>query len=149
MDDSRSAKAAGVSGTPFQTVALVLQGGGALGSYQAGVYEAMAASQVLPNWVSGISIGAINSALIVGNPPETRLARMREFWETVSTPPLGPFGIPYNPSFQSIDNATHRAINEMRAFGIAMLGAPASSRRAFPIRNSFRPPIWSGSATTT
>ena len=124
MDDSRSAKAAGVSGTPFQTVALVLQGGGALGAYQAGVYEAMAASQVLPNWVSGISIGAINSALIVGNPPETRLARMREFWETVSTPPLGPFGIPYNPSFQSIDNATHRAINEMRAFGIAMLGAP-------------------------
>lgn len=53
---------------PFERVALLLQGGGALGAYQAGVYEALAEADIHPNWVAGISIGAINSALIVGNP---------------------------------------------------------------------------------
>jgi predicted acylesterase/phospholipase RssA len=55
-------------------VGLVLQGGGALGSYQAGVYEALAPSEYLPDWVAGISIGAINAAIIAGNPLENRLA---------------------------------------------------------------------------
>ena len=67
-------------------VALVLQGGGALGSYQAGVYEALAGSDYLPDWVAGISIGAINAALIAGNPPERRVERLRQFWEGVTTP---------------------------------------------------------------
>lgn len=61
---------------------LVLQGGGALGAYQAGAYEALAGRPV--QWVAGISIGAINAALIAGNPPERRLARLRAFWERVS-----------------------------------------------------------------
>jgi NTE family protein len=61
-------------------VGLVLQGGGALGSYQAGVYEALAASEYLPDWVAGISIGAINAAIIAGNPPEQRVERLRQFW---------------------------------------------------------------------
>jgi NTE family protein len=65
-------------------VALVLQGGGALGSYQAGVYEALAGSEYPPDWVAGISIGAINAALIAGNAPKDRVAKLREFWEGVT-----------------------------------------------------------------
>jgi NTE family protein len=67
-------------------IALVLQGGGALGSYQAGVYEAMAEHGYQPDWVAGISIGSINSAIIAGNAPEDRVARLREFWDQVSSP---------------------------------------------------------------
>src|SRR5215218_7581251 len=75
----------------FERIALLLQGGGALGSYQAGVYQALAEANLHPHWVAGISIGAINSALIAGNPPERRVERLRKFWETVTEPP---FGIP-------------------------------------------------------
>lgn len=67
-------------------VGLVLQGGGALGSYQAGVYEALAASEYSPDWVAGISIGAINAAIIAGNAPENRVAQLRSFWEGVTAP---------------------------------------------------------------
>jgi NTE family protein len=67
-------------------VGLVLQGGGALGSYQAGVYEALATSEYLPDWVAGISIGAINAALIAGNAPEQRVARLRAFWDEITAP---------------------------------------------------------------
>src|SRR5215467_16245060 len=54
---------------PFERIALLLQGGGALGSYQAGVYQALAEANLHPDWIAGISIGAVNSALIAGNPP--------------------------------------------------------------------------------
>lgn len=75
-------------------VALVLQGGGALGSYQAGVYEALASSEYLPDWVAGISIGAVNAAIIVGNAPENRIARLRSFWEEITAPTaLWPAGL--------------------------------------------------------
>src|SRR6202007_540450 len=67
-------------------VGLVLQGGGALGSYQAGVYEALATSQYLPDWIAGISIGAINAAIIAGNAPEKRVERLRDFWEGITAP---------------------------------------------------------------
>ena len=67
-------------------VGLVLQGGGALGSYQAGVYEALAESPYSPDWVAGISIGAINAAIIAGNAPEHRVARLRQFWEDITAP---------------------------------------------------------------
>ena len=90
-------------------VALVLQGGGALGSYQAGVYAALAESEYLPDWVAGISIGAINGAIIAGNPPGHRVRRLREFWEGItapltlwgglppSLPPSLPLGLPPSP----------------------------------------------------
>ena len=65
---------------------LVLQGGGALGSYQAGVYEALASSEYLPEWVAGISIGAINTAIIAGNAPEKRVSQLRRFWEDITAP---------------------------------------------------------------
>ena len=65
---------------------LVLQGGGALGSYQAGVYEALASSEYLPDWVAGISIAAINAAIIAGNAPEKRVSQLRRFWEDITAP---------------------------------------------------------------
>ena len=64
-------------------VVLVLQGGGALGAYQLGVYQAMHEAGVEPDWVIGTSIGALNGAIIAGNPPEMRLKRLRQFWETM------------------------------------------------------------------
>jgi NTE family protein len=69
---------------PFECIALLLQGGGALGAYQAGVYEALSEAQLIPDWVAGISIGAVNAALIAGNPPEARVAKLREFWELIT-----------------------------------------------------------------
>jgi NTE family protein len=65
-----------------QQTVLVLQGGGALGAYQAGVYEALTEAGVEPDWVIGTSIGAINGALIAGNAPENRVAKLREFWDS-------------------------------------------------------------------
>jgi NTE family protein len=70
---------------PFERVALVLQGGGALGAYQAGVYEALAESRIHPDWIAGISIGGINAAIIAGNPPNMRVDRLREFWSQVTS----------------------------------------------------------------
>jgi NTE family protein len=65
---------------PFEVVALVLQGGGSLGAYQAGVYEALSEAGIHPNWIAGMSIGAINAAIIAGNPPNDRVDRLRKFW---------------------------------------------------------------------
>src|ERR1700733_5520277 len=74
---------------PFDCIALLLQGGGALGAYQAGVYEALAEADLRPDWVAGTSIGAINSAIIAGNTREERVGKLREFWELVSRSPFG------------------------------------------------------------
>ena len=73
----------------FDCIALLLQGGGALGAYQAGVYEALAEAGLHPDWVAGISIGAINSALIAGNPPDRRVDKLRQFWESITTDVFG------------------------------------------------------------
>ncbi|HUI98002.1 MAG TPA: patatin-like phospholipase family protein [Xanthobacteraceae bacterium] len=105
----------------FERTVLLLQGGGALGSYQAGVYQALAEADLHPDWVGGISIGAINSALIAGNPPEKRVERLREFWEAISTSPLG---IPSFPSVLIPDDSTHSLLNQTRALGIMLFGAP-------------------------
>ena len=75
------------------TRVLVLQGGGALGSYQAGVFEALAAEGLEPEWVAGISIGAVNAALIAGNPPDRRIEALREFWRLASGGPQVDFGL--------------------------------------------------------
>ena len=68
-------------------VVLVLQGGGALGAYQGGIYEALSEAGIEPNWVIGTSIGALNAGIIAGNPPEKRLARLRELWTTMEYKP--------------------------------------------------------------
>jgi NTE family protein len=106
---------------PFERIALLLQGGGALGAYQAGVYQALAEANLHPDWVGGISIGAVNAALIVGNPPDKRIDRLRDFWQAVTGSPLG---IPY---FQWIDisnSLTHRLFNQTRALAVLLFGAP-------------------------
>ena len=97
-------------------VALVLQGGGALGSYQAGVYEALAEADYRPSWVAGISIGAITAALIAGNAPEHRVARLREFWEGVSAPTAAWPSIPSEP--------WHDALRDAGALSAVMVGQP-------------------------
>ena len=107
--------------TQFERIVLVLQGGGALGSYQAGVYQALAEADLHPNWVAGISIGAINSAIIAGNAPDKRVDRLREFWETVSTSPLG---IPYFKSIELPNAFVHHLVNQGRAVNILLFGAP-------------------------
>ncbi len=69
---------------PYDHVALLLQGGGALGSYQVGVWETLAEAGIEPDWISGVSIGAVNTALIAGNPPERRLERLETFWTRIT-----------------------------------------------------------------
>lgn len=77
----------------FAHTVMVLQGGSALGAYQAGIYAALAEAAVAPDWIVGVSIGTINAALIAGNPIERRVERLREIWQRVSAyapfvPPL-------------------------------------------------------------
>jgi NTE family protein len=114
---------------PFERIALVLQGGGALGAYQGGVYQALAEANLHPHWVAGISIGAINSALIAGNPPERRVERLREFWETVSTSAVG---IPYYPWLELQDEFAHTIVNLLRSFCILLFGAPGFFKARLP-----------------
>jgi NTE family protein len=80
-------------------IALVLQGGGALGSYQAGVYEALLEQDCTPNWVAGISIGAFNGAVIAGNSPEHRIEKLRAFWNKITTPPPAFPGLSFSDAF--------------------------------------------------
>ncbi len=87
-----------------EKIALVLQGGGALGSYQGGVYSGLAEAGYLPDWIAGISIGAINAALIAGNPPETQVAQIRAFWDQITETA---WGWPTNP-FDGISMLTQK-----------------------------------------
>ncbi|HWU27228.1 MAG TPA: patatin-like phospholipase family protein [Rhizomicrobium sp.] len=100
---------------PGEKLVLVLQGGGALGAYQAGAYEAMAEAGLQPDWVAGISIGAVNGAIIAGNRPENRVERLREFWESISD------GVESSP----LGNTNFRiALNEVNAARVAAFGVP-------------------------
>ncbi len=103
---------------------LVLQGGGALGAYQAGVYQALAAASVVPEWVAGISIGAINAALIAGNPPERRVERLQNFWHTVSS------GLVAEPILA--DDRFRKIFNETSAALVAANGVPGFFEPRFP-----------------
>ena len=110
---------------------LVLQGGGALGAYQAGVYEALAKEGFRPQWLAGISIGAINSAIIAGNAPEKRVEALRSFWELVSAPV--PFELPFG-------NHQARAwFNQAGAAVIATFGVPGFFLPRFPSPFIFPP----------
>ena len=103
---------------------LVLQGGGALGSYQAGAYQALCQHDFEPEWVAGISIGAINSAIIAGNPPELRRRKLQEFWDLVSSP------VPWQPL--GAGDQARTAFNETSAALIATFGVPGFFMPRFP-----------------
>ena len=119
---------------PFECIALLLQGGGALGSYQAGIYEARAEADLHPDSVAGISIGAINSAIIAGNPRSERVAKLRSFWEEITANPLldwaGALG-----DFWLKGDFARRLFNQISA-NWAMLGGTAGF---FALR---QPPAW-------
>ncbi len=95
-------------------VALVLQGGGALGAYQGGVYQALHEAGLEPDRVVGVSIGAINAAIIAGNPPERRLERLRSFWERITARPIWPI-MPDGDDMRRMHNAHSTSLT--MAFG--------------------------------
>jgi len=100
----------------YDYVVLALQGGGALGAYQAGVFEGMAEAGYAPNWIAGVSIGAINAALIAGSKPADRVATLRAFWDMVSS------GLPANaPAWL---DTLHHAFNSTSSAISAMVGVP-------------------------
>ena len=111
--------------TPAQAQrVLVLQGGGALGSYQAGAYEALCNHDFEPKWVAGISIGAINAAIIAGNPREKRVEKLHDFWEQASAP------VPWSPLLT--DDRSRSLFNETSAAMIAAFGVPGFFMPRFP-----------------
>jgi NTE family protein len=123
---------------PFEVVALVLQGGGALGAYQAGVYEALSEAGIHPNWISGVSIGAINAAIIAGNPPDTRIDRLRDFWTQVTAD--GPWPGAGDACFSlAKGDAMRQLINQMSAI-FATVGGARGFFSPRPIPPWFQPP---------
>ena len=113
-----------MAGKPQEKIILVLQGGGALGAYQAGAYEALSEHGFAPQWIAGISIGAINGAIIAGNAPENRVQRLRIFWERVSS---GLQGIPL------MGDGHHRtAFNDASALLSLQFGVPGFFEPRFP-----------------
>ena len=103
-----------------QTV-LVLQGGGALGSYQGGAFEVLHEAGIRPDWVAGISIGAVNAALIVGNPPEHRVSALKSFWSAISTAAPTSFLMGFNPFFDA-------GLQQLNGFNSMMGGVPGMFR---------------------
>lgn len=107
----------------FERITLLLQGGGALGAYQAGVYQALSEAGLEPDWVAGISIGAINAAIIAGNSPEQRVPKLREFWENATQDVLA-----YTPAFfkslMTRDDTQRQMMNAISAIRTTMCGIP-------------------------
>src|SRR3954454_3815162 len=103
---------------------LVLQGGGALGSYQAGAYQALCHHDFEPEWIAGISIGAVNAAIIAGNAREKRVERLKEFWQLVSAP------VPWTPIASG--DGGRSLFNETSAALIAAFGVPGFFRPRIP-----------------
>ena len=124
MDSIISSRALPTDGAAHQpwrprgldSIALVLQGGGALGAYQAGVYQGLHDAGLRPDTVAGVSIGAINGAIIAGNPPERRVERLRDFWQEITARPVSPF--------PPDGDAARKATNAWSALLTATLGQP-------------------------
>jgi NTE family protein len=115
----------------FDHSILLLQGGGALGAYQAGAYQGLVEAGMAPDWVVGISIGGFNAALIAGNPPERRVERLREFWERLSShAPLIP-----PPLFDPV----RPMLNQLSASASLLFGVPYFFNRRMPPPLFFTP----------
>jgi NTE family protein len=114
-----------------ETFVLVLQGGGALGAYQAGAYEALDEFGLYPDWIAGISIGAINAAIIAGNPPQARVSRLRAFWERSSS------WLQYNPA---VEGTQYREFfNYVSAATVSAIGVPGFFEPRIPPANVMPP----------
>ena len=129
MDAKTDREQLGISGLGWRPprcrrVALVLQGGGALGAYQAGVYQALHEADVQPDWISGVSIGAVNAAIIAGNPRERRMERLEGFWDSITSRKIWAVA-PDGDIFREAYNATSSMMT-------AMLGQPGFFRPLFP-----------------
>jgi NTE family protein len=135
---ARAGKAGSETGPrlPFECIALVLQGGGALGAYQAGGYEALAEANLHPDWISGISIGAVNGALIAGNAPKVRVDKLRAFWERVTDKPCCSWS---GRLFAAKSEAVRQWLNQMSAYLAVVGGASDSLRRDFHHRGCIHP----------
>jgi NTE family protein len=117
---------------PYDVIALVLQGGGALGAYQAGVYEGLHEAGIEPTWLAGISIGALNTAIIAGSPESQRVDRLREFWETICAVPVewpSSEGLAEALPFAFDMRSVHNAAAAMRAL---FQGQPGFFKPRFP-----------------
>jgi len=108
---------------PFECVALLLQGGGALGAYQAGVYQGLDEYDIVPDWVAGISIGAINASIIAGNAPAARVDALRRFWNKVSSEPYSAVASAIAPVAIGSE-AGRRGFNQMSAAAVLAAGVP-------------------------
>lgn len=130
-------RACATEGDGYDTVALVLQGGGALGSYQAGVYQGLHDAGIQPNWVSGISIGAINPAIIAGSRPDDRVERLRGFWEAICRPTgfsAVPWGDVWARMFQGIPFGFGSPVmnSHLAAFSALTAGQPGFFKPRYP-----------------
>ncbi|WP_027213600.1 DUF3734 domain-containing protein [Burkholderia sp. WSM2232] len=117
----------------YETIALTLQGGGALGAYQAGVFQGLHEAGIEPNWLAGISIGALNTAIIAGNPPEKRVERLLQFWETICQPAFGP-PLPafIEHAFFNSSEAVRKAFTAAQAVGALVEGQKGFFVPRFP-----------------
>jgi NTE family protein len=115
---------------PFDCIALLLQGGGALGAYQGGVYEALAEADLHPDRIAGISIGAINGALIAGNAPEARVDKLRAFWERVTAKPCFDWS---ERLFPAKSDTAREWLNQMSANLALVSGASGFFTPRFPV----------------
>ena len=129
------------SSKPFDCIALLLQGGGSLGAYQGGVYQALEEADIRPSWIAGISIGAINAAIIAGNPPGKRLERLRSFWERITASPLYTWPDPWfsDGAFAPNNEQFHAVFDQLSAFQALVAGAPGFFQPRVPPPWMFRP----------
>lgn len=116
----------------YEQVALVLQGGGALGAYQAGVVEGLIKAGIEPNWVAGISIGAFNTAIIAGNPPEQRFSALRAFWQEICSPNYSPTLGLFAPWLSMLGDKARYGVNSFEATRTLLEGQRGFFRPRFP-----------------
>lgn len=135
----------------YPTVALVLQGGGALGAYQCGVYESLHEAGIAPNWFAGISIGAINAAILAGNAPEDRIAQLQAFWEVI-TEPAGSMSLPALAIRTAVAGLPEHPALLSWARSMSAMGAMLQGQRGFfetrPIPPMLMPSDGSDAATS-
>lgn len=129
---SKAHKIRKIDASSFECVALLLQGGGALGAYQGGVYQALSEADLHPNWVAGISIGAVNASIIAGNPPEVREKKLRAFWQTITEGRadnwLHDWWFSRNPSA-----TLHKILNQFHTAAAISLGVPGLFSPRLPV----------------